>query len=294
MYTTTTIIHYNRHLLVRQEFGKYKWRGKEFDTEEQAFKAIDDKIAHFKNKNMEQNKFEWDENLVAECYQYIKQDTAGTLTPFGVMENIRHFIASKTKPKEYEILSFSHNLFGVEVLKSIKRNDDGTFGAYFVEESVFLNSHTHKIDSVRRTSDNKVFSIGIDGVQSFYIECGKLWARCGNKGTLELSELQKAKQPILTTHDGKDIFEGDKICPVSNSFEVYEEIICYANWYRTTKESFIAYFSTKEAAETYVLMNKPMLSIKDVEQCYTSPKPSPLYNEMYKNLIELAKSKTKQ
>jgi hypothetical protein len=50
MYTTTTIIHYNRHLVLRKEFGKYKWRGKEFDTEEQAFKAIDDKIAHFKNK----------------------------------------------------------------------------------------------------------------------------------------------------------------------------------------------------------------------------------------------------
>lgn len=50
MYTTTTIIHYNRHLIVRQEFGKYKWRGKEFDTEEQAFKAIDDKITLYNLK----------------------------------------------------------------------------------------------------------------------------------------------------------------------------------------------------------------------------------------------------
>lgn len=50
MYPTITTIHYNRHLIVRRDLGKFKWRGKEFDTEEQAFKAIDDKIAHFKTK----------------------------------------------------------------------------------------------------------------------------------------------------------------------------------------------------------------------------------------------------
>ena len=50
MFTTVTTIHYNRHLIVRREQGKFRWRGKEFDTEEDAFKAIDDKISHFKTK----------------------------------------------------------------------------------------------------------------------------------------------------------------------------------------------------------------------------------------------------
>jgi hypothetical protein len=49
MYTTITTIHYKRHLIVKKEAGKYLWRGKEFDTEEQAFKAIDDKISRYKN-----------------------------------------------------------------------------------------------------------------------------------------------------------------------------------------------------------------------------------------------------
>lgn len=50
MYPTVTTIHYNRHLIVRIDFGKFKWRGNEFDTEEQAFKAIDDKILNFKKQ----------------------------------------------------------------------------------------------------------------------------------------------------------------------------------------------------------------------------------------------------
>jgi hypothetical protein len=271
MYTTTTIIHYNRHLVLRQEFGKYKWRGKEFDTEEQAFKAIDDKITHFKNKNMEQNNFQWTDDLVSE---YCLHHVLDKINQVEIPKTIEQFKASKAKPKEYEILE------------------------RFKYGEVPCDGDLAPIKSVRRLSDNEVFSIGIDGVQSFYIECGKLWARCGNKGTLELSELQKAKQALFTTIDGKDIYKGDEyfivLTKVGFGFEPYSYFggkgsIEVANYQNDCKV-----FSTKEAAEEYILLNKPMLSIKDVEQCYTSPNPSPLYNEMYKNLIELAKSKTNQ
>lgn len=50
MSPTITTIHYNRHLILRIDFGKFKWRGNEFDTEEQAFKAIDDKVSRFKKQ----------------------------------------------------------------------------------------------------------------------------------------------------------------------------------------------------------------------------------------------------
>jgi hypothetical protein len=308
MYTTTTIIHYNRHLVLRQEFGKYKWRGKEFDTEEQAFKAIDDKILHFKNKNMEQNKFQWTDELVLE---YLREMVIGKL---GFENNhIEIFKASKTKPKEYEILSFSHNLFGVEVPKSIKRNDDGTFGAYFVEESVFLNSPTHKIDSVRRTSDNEVFSIGdevefgsgllgdgkmqynVKKIEKFYIdENGNLMVYFNGIEFLFLSQIKKAKQPILTTQDGKDIYEGDTYYSVAPNF----------TYVRSTADSTGVngkwQLSTKEAAEEYILFNKPMLSIKDVENLFrVQDRQSIVMNRgcdviKKEDLIELAKSKTKQ
>jgi len=161
MYTTTTIIHYNRHLVLRQEFGKYKWRGKEFDTEEQAFKAIDDKITHFKNKNMEQNKFEWTDALVAE---YSLKEQKMTLYEF------KRFIAereaSKTKPKEYEILEFSVDYLGESNIVFYKLTEPNVYrkkGTDFPIWFDILNTQkekSFKIKRVRRLSDGEVFSIG--------------------------------------------------------------------------------------------------------------------------------------
>lgn len=47
-----------------------------------------------------ENKFEWTDELVAECHDYINRDTAGVLTPVGVMKNIEYFKQSK-QPKTY-------------------------------------------------------------------------------------------------------------------------------------------------------------------------------------------------
>lgn len=47
---TILTIQYKSHYIVRRDFGKFKWRGNQFDTEEQAFKAIDDKISLYKNQ----------------------------------------------------------------------------------------------------------------------------------------------------------------------------------------------------------------------------------------------------
>ncbi len=50
MHTTIITIHYRGHLIVKEEDSKYSWRGKVFDSDLEAFKAIDDKISLYNLK----------------------------------------------------------------------------------------------------------------------------------------------------------------------------------------------------------------------------------------------------
>ena len=60
------------------------------------FPAIKQAIESALNDTVvEDNAFVWTDKLVAECHEYIKGDTAGTLTPYGVMQNIKYFKQSK-------------------------------------------------------------------------------------------------------------------------------------------------------------------------------------------------------
>lgn len=370
MYTTTTIIHYNRHLVLRQEFGKYKWRGKEFDTEEQAFKAIDDKITHFKNKNMEQKKFKTqdyvsflldgvkingkiiyldDFNKIASIRYFDGKNYRHSLIPYGTFEHyqeslfdagemqkkfewtdelvaefttwpltksptfqgryadIEQFKASKTKPKEYEILEFSVDYLGDSNIVFYKLTEPNVYrkkGTDFPIWFDILNTQkekSFKIKSVRRTSDNAVFTVNLVTEQGkitkidyrketglhIYVNTSKLPYDYPYK----IQELQIKKQPILTTHDGKDIFELDKCWYVGKEFEINEWVAFETEILHLDK---LKYFSTKEAAEQYITLNKHCLSVNESLKAYPAPIDIPLYNELKQNLIELAKSKTKQ
>ena len=277
MYTTTTIIHYNRHLVLRQEFGKYKWRGKEFDTEEQAFNAIDDKITHFKNKNMEQNKFEWTDALVAE---YSLKEQKMTLYEF------KRFIAereaSKTKPKEYEILEFSVDYLGDSNIVFYKLTEPNVYrkkGTDFPIWFDILNTQkekSFKIKRVRRLSDGEVFSIGDEvvvgvrkGVIGKFISAERLQLSCVDcEPCYNLSELQKAKQPILTTTDGVDVYENTSIWILFEQTWRLSNIPSCKNMHQELTSDRSAntykYFSTKEAAEQYVHWNKKQFSLADI------------------------------
>ena len=84
--------------------------------------------------------------------------------------------------------------------------------------------------------------------------------------------VEKAKQPLFTTEDGVDIFEGDKVYYIEtndtteNSFKVNEYTIQYSG--RFLSDNTLHSFSTKEKAEEYILLNKPVLSLNDVMDCF--------------------------
>ena len=73
---------------------------------------------------------------------------------------------------------------------------------------------------------------------------------------------EEVKEPILTTEDGVDLYEGDRVY-------FYINIITKSSILDTKLMSFppskdFKYFSTKEAAEDYVKLNKPVFSRKDL------------------------------
>ena len=174
--------------------------------------------------------------------------------------------------KDYEIVSIllqrsdKHQIHNVSEYK----NTD------YIE--ALLNCNGNKIHSVKRLSDSEIFTIG-DKVIGYNNSITKIKTidLVGevslNIGTdkhegFSLKNLKKAKQPLFTTEDGVDIYnylesfywirkDTLKLCErmtLNTSHSVFFK-------YEPDKE---LYFSTKEKAEEYILMNKPCLSLSDV------------------------------
>lgn len=139
-----------------------------------------------------------------------------------------------------------------------------------------LHEEYWKIHSVKRLSDGEVFTVrdkikvtecgSVKNVDSIIIKDGNTFLKEGiwilyNTGMSHLDGVTKVKQPIFLTHDGKDIFEGDTVWYVNKES-------LYSNFFTAPltvkfRSDINAYFVTKEAAEKYVLNNKPAISIKE-------------------------------
>ena len=181
--------------------------------------------------------------------------------------------------KDYEILSFVfHNCN--KTISSKRKNglfvnsDDVHSDGKYTEESHFNRSNNPlwKIYSVKRLSDGEIFTIGdkieTGIIKKFYLPDViqkeiTIYVTEDDEDTY-LSEAVKLKQPLFTTEDGVDIFEG-------NNHYFYID----KNWWideihNINKLNYKTYhkgkplFSTKEKAKEYILMNKPCLSINDI------------------------------
>lgn len=145
-----------------------------------------------------------------------------------------------------------------------------------------VNCAGNKIHSIKRLSDGEIFTIGdtvnnsnfgangtlnririIEGTNclSFGVD---FFIRDKNSDDSEcvLDNLSIVKQPLFTTEDGVDIFKGDSYCKVNNysDYSILTGFIGYGahDNYKGLK------FSNKEAAQEYVLMNKPCLSFMEI------------------------------
>lgn len=169
--------------------------------------------------------------------------------------------------KEYEILSY---IFDNIIYKFINNlwQDSRTY--------ILENAEKTDVHSVKRLSDNRIFTIGDrvkkDDFLSFIItrfevdNIGTFTNGYRNLKDLTIVE----KKPLFTTEDGVNIFEGDEVWGITKG--VWKPFYRNARLGNkaTTETWKYGKFSTKKIAEEYILMNKPILSILDVEKAYTA------------------------
>ena len=175
-----------------------------------------------------------------------------------------------------KIISFRHKFGNREVFKL---TDSGIFTNY--KESFgynyLLEDHLFEIYQVA-TSETEIFTVG-DKVNFVHSGSGKYFTIDKFKyhndneirfifkeiGTMEfplytMNNLVHYKEPIFTTEDNIEVFEGDCVFVVdSRSYHYYGSMSAIETYSKSYK------FSTKEAAESFIQQNKPRFSVKDVE-----------------------------
>lgn len=128
-------------------------------------------------------------------------------------------------------------------------------------------------------------------VEFFNPEDGQPKKRIFGIGQIEKIPTQpKEEKPVLfITEDGQPAYIGCRywlLCVLSEDWPINETIMRQE---LATPPSYFKYFSTKEAAETYVLNNKPCLSINDIKEACDANK---FYNRQA--LINFLTKKIKQ
>lgn len=191
--------------------------------------------------------------------------------------------------KDYEILSFTDN---AKIPRIDTKRENGLFGVSkgtnyqktgLYEERLYdIASKYWNIHSVKRLSDGEIFTIGdkiicpnkkIQPIEYIIVSNNEIWLGIVNKyeagGPHQLSHINKAFI-LFKTEDGVEIYKGD------SAYIVWLDRKHQASHLNSDKPTNIyaiidnvKYFSTKEKAEEYVLMNKPCLSINDISDCLT-------------------------
>jgi len=189
------------------------------------------------------------------------------------------------KEKDYEILSIIHvktkNIFDKKKEDEFWSKTSNTWIGEFNLNTEYI------INSIKRKSDNEIFTIGdklyyngYTGDGNFILKEIEFEKAPSDKGTgkltfihthkllckwLDIEKLQKDRQPLFKTEDGVDIFEGDEYCYFRFHSWTCDMAIANEKFYSQDKFSTNSlYFSTKEKAEEYILMNKPCLSLNDL------------------------------
>lgn len=182
--------------------------------------------------------------------------------------------------KDYKILSVLLQRPDKHQIQNVSEYSDNGY----VESLV--NCAGNKIHSIKRLSDGEIFTIGdkitsssftklsnIDEIKEFYIPNEKFCKMWSNQFTINdliivtniswqvnLHHAIKVKQPLFTTEDGVDIFEGDDVYTVDLYFLQYIKEVNESQDYKTWRLTF----KNKEKAEEYILMNKPCLSFMEI------------------------------
>lgn len=169
--------------------------------------------------------------------------------------------------KDYEILSYKHGDGQISDIEYINKC-----------LKVACLHEGWKIHSVKRLSDGEIFTIGDNcsyGVitRIFITREGYCMTSTTSPYSCNILYLKHKKQPLFTTEDGVDIFEGDVCFSIIKSNYQYSGVHCWVKREWFTKTSLCndkLYFSNKEKAQEYVDLNKPKYSLNDIRNIFDS------------------------
>ena len=179
----------------------------------------------------------------------------------------------EVEEKDYEILSFRSTLSnGIVIWELTKQGvyfSEGMLGTGHSLELMLgcVKENSAVIYSVKRLSDNEVFTVGeddIDGkITEFLISGDSMWYRTARSVLVHLNNAEKVKpttpKVLLTTEDGKEITDVyQKVNGLTIEFIKFECNATYTNQPKESKYYNSKYFSTSEARDEYILQNKPV------------------------------------
>lgn len=227
--------------------------------------------------------------------------------------------------KDYEILSFRstrRNTYYFGKICTDCQKGESFLNQYLANNKTGLN----EIYSIKRISDGEVFTVGdnttlgtLSKIEIVGIEkakssgCAVYFGAFTLKDTIwDTKEMQwdntadlcfrkfnknsedflvkKLSKPLFTTEDGVDIFEGDRYYWIIK--DLRDSNVCSTKATKSSPNGYnLLYFSTKEKAEEYILMNKPILSVNDILSVdYQDGKYNNIIIEK-EQLLKLAKKK---
>jgi hypothetical protein len=195
-------------------------------------------------------------------------------------------IIEEVAKKDYEILSvlqphinskytlIKNKQFGISYNGDVYHCNGANIRGFDMLDNI--KTSNWKIHSVKRLSDGEIFSIGdkitfkglfgnnsehkYDTIKGFKFKQDKKIGALYHNGIVGLEIIEKYKEPIFTTEDGVDLFGGESVYGVTDSFQLaYTSILTEENGQRCRL------FAEKEKAEKYIEENKPQYSQKDVE-----------------------------
>ncbi len=176
------------------------------------------------------------------------------------------------KEKDYQILGYKSALDSD--IYSVKRLSDGEV---FTIGDKLANGELSKIDLIK------------ENLQFYFKEIFIIY---------DIKYLTKAKQPLFTTEDGVQVYLGEDIYFVGTSYIITKhsniDQRTFQSKFDLSDNPLCKWFSTKEAAEEYILMNKPCLSINQVlDTFFDKHGYMKIYSSISKPLIDKLKGKVK-
>jgi hypothetical protein len=221
---------------------------------------------YFYSMNTE-NKFEWTDELVLEFERFTNSKTSVFQGRYTDLEQFKKSKQQNAIQKDWEIMEYDYFFY-------------------------CLNKPL-KIKSVKRISDGEVFSLGDEvvfgGYVNFKITSIEISNRyngvviCNEATEYNINHIEKVKQSLFKTEDGESVYKGGSYYWVNVTYESYWSVICQHEAICDANTAGVKTFSTKEAAQNWVLLNKPVLSVNDIREW--------LYQFQLDGIEELAKSK---